>query len=214
MYSCVASALSVIDCVTNAPTSVAEIHTAVPAATATASVAPRCPKRSAAQINAGNTMYVSGSSADSAIALSATTATITSTPSQALRPHHISECGCTQARASGMITSEPDASARNQLRQNLANSEASTVPPAREESVATVAVIAPPAAIATSIAPTSSSRSSAARDPSSRRSNNAITRMSAMLPAVIASALGSDCAGSARARSPMSTPGHQRRPAR
>jgi hypothetical protein len=52
----VVSALSVIDCITNAPTSFAVIPTAIPAATATASVAPRWPKRKAAQISAGKTM--------------------------------------------------------------------------------------------------------------------------------------------------------------
>ena len=87
-------------------------------------------------------MYVSGSSADSAIALSATTAPSTSTPSQAPRPGDHSGRGWAQARASGMITSEPDASARNQLRQNVGISEDSTVPPARSEIVATVAVTA------------------------------------------------------------------------
>ena len=35
-----------------------------------------------------------------------------------------------------------------------------------------------------------------------------------MLPAVIPSALAGACIGSASARSPMSTPGHQRSPAR
>ena len=49
-----------------------------------------------------------------------------------------------------MTTSEPDASARNQLRQNGRTSEASTTSPRRSESVATVAVVAAPAAIATS----------------------------------------------------------------
>jgi len=159
-------------------------------------------------------MYVSGRSRDTAIALSATTAAITSAPSQAPRPRHARGRGCAQARASGMTTSAPDASAKNQLRQNVGISEDSTTPPTRRESIATVAVIAAPAAIATSIPPTCSSRSSAPRGPSSRRNSTAMTRMSAMFPAVIPSALASGWTGSAKARSPMSRPGHQRSPAR
>ena len=50
------SALSVIEWLTNAPISLAVSPTVIPAATATASVAPRSPKRSAAPISAGNTM--------------------------------------------------------------------------------------------------------------------------------------------------------------
>jgi len=113
-----------------------------------------------------------------------------------------------------MITSEPDASARNQLRQNVGSSEDATMPPAREDSVATVAVIAAPAAIATSIPPTCWSRSSAPRRPRSRHSSTAMTRMSAMLPAVIPSAVPSGCEVSAKAMSPMSRPGSHRSPAR
>jgi hypothetical protein len=81
-----------------------------------------------------------------------------------------------------MITSAPDASARNQLRQNVGSSEASTTPPARTDSTATVAVITAPATIATSNPPTCSTRSSAPRGPSSSRSNTAMTSMSAMFP--------------------------------
>jgi hypothetical protein len=113
-----------------------------------------------------------------------------------------------------MMISAPDASARNQLRQNVGISEDSITPPARKDNIAAVAVIAAPAAMAMSIPATCSSRSSAPRGPSSNRNSTAMTRMSAMFPAVIPSALPSGCAGSANATSPTSTPGHQRSPAR
>ena len=86
---------------------------------------------------------------------------MSSAPCQMSRRDHSSEPGCAQARASGTTTSEPDASARNQLRQKVGTSELPMTPPARSETIATVAVIAAPAAIATSMPPTRSSRSRA-----------------------------------------------------
>ena len=78
----------------------------------------------------------------------------------------------------------------------------------------TTALIAVAGAIATSIQPICSRRSSWARRPIRRRSRIVATSASARFAAVTAIAV---CTGerlSAESRSPMTTPGHQRRPPR
>ena len=149
--------LSVIDCSTNGPTWRAVSQTASPAATVTASVAPCWPNRSAPHISAGNTMYVSGWLLDSAMALSATTAPIISAPSHLPLPLHAGDGACTHAKTNGMMTSEPEASLRNQLRQKVQVSDDPIAPPARTDTRAKVEVIAAPAAMATNIPPICSS---------------------------------------------------------
>src|SRR5215213_11347484 len=126
-------------CLENAPTSWAVTPIAIPAVIAIASVAPEGPSRNAAQISAGKTAYLIGSSVENTAMLRATTPATTAAPSQVdTRRQAATGCG-THASIRGRTTSPPDVSPSHHVRQNLVASAASTTPPATIETVPRVA---------------------------------------------------------------------------
>src|SRR5262249_56946747 len=119
MWGGVVGALWVIDCSTKGPTLCAVPPTAIPAATATASVAPCWPNRKAAQISAGKTKYANGLLFESASTLRPTTAAIIAAASIGDRVPQTGDGKCAQTRISGRTTSAPDASPIQMVRQML-----------------------------------------------------------------------------------------------
>ena len=221
MYSCVLRALWVIECRTKGPTLFAVSHTAMPAAKNTASVAPRWPKRNAAQIRAGNTRYETGRGLDRAIALRPTTAVTIAAASNTrlgfsrarLGLHSVGQA-CAHTRIKGSTTSAPVESPIQIVRQILATSPVWMVPSTSSVMDPTVALIAVAAAIAISIRPIWSRRSKPALRPTRRQSRTVATVASARLAAVIRSSVSIGEPPSLASRSPITTPGHQRRPPR
>ena len=207
-------------CSAKGPTSWAVSPIATPAVIAIDSVAPGGPSRKAAQISAGKTAYLIGSSVENARTLSAVTPAITAAPSQVRMRRQAPTGSRAHASIRGRTTSPPELSASHQVRQNSAAPDSSTTPPATIETVPTVALIAVATPMATSMPPTCSTRSIAAFGPMSRRSNSAPTTISAMLPACwpsrlpMGNALSSSNSSPLTTNSARSTPGHQRRPHR
>ena len=187
----------------------------MPAAIATATVAPGGPKRSAAQMSPGKTMYVRGCSAASATTLSPATVASISPPSTTQRFRTENARGFAHAIASGITTRPPETPPSHQLRQNAPISGGWMTSPIVRESIATLALMASPTATATPTAATCSRRFIRARGPMRRRRMTAATIALAKFPAVSASATPSGSwANSLERRSPSRTPGHHRSPPR
>src|SRR4029450_5022935 len=149
-------------CSATGPRSLAVSPIATPAVIAIDSVAPGAPNRKAAQISAGNTAYLTGSSVENTTKLSAVTPTIIAVPSQVRMRRQAPSGSFAQASISGRTTNPPDVSASHQVRQNSAAPEALTTPPAIMEMVPAVALIAVATPTATSMPRTCSTRASAA----------------------------------------------------
>src|SRR3954463_11868386 len=115
---------------------------ATPAVIATDSVAPGGRSRKAAQISAGNTVYLIGSCVENATTLSAVTLAATAAPSQVRMRCQMSMGRGAHASISGTTPSPPEVSASNHVRQTSAAPEPSTTPPATIEAVPAVALIA------------------------------------------------------------------------
>src|SRR4051794_9326941 len=106
------------------------------------SVAPGGPSRNAAQISAGKTAYLIGSSVENTAKLRATTPAITAAPSHVETRRQAATGCCAHASISGSTTSPPEVSPSHHVRQKFVASEASTTPPASIEIVPTVALMA------------------------------------------------------------------------
>src|SRR3954454_8453592 len=115
-----------------------------------ASVAPRRPKRTAAQPKAGNTRYANGVALRNAISLIPATAisiNIASTTRAGVQPRAHRPY---QASASGITINAPAASPSHHVRATSGSSLLLITSPANSDSGPTVALIAVPAAIAPS----------------------------------------------------------------
>src|SRR5687768_2864454 len=124
------------------PSSWAVTPIATPAVTAMDSVAPGGPNLKAAQISAGKTVYLIGSSVENAMTLSAMTPAITAAPSHVRMRRQAPTGSGAHASIIGTTIRAPDVSASHQVRQNPAAAGSSTTPPATMEIVPAVALIA------------------------------------------------------------------------
>src|SRR5512144_1371299 len=114
------------------------------------SVAPGGPSRNAAQISAGNTVYLIGSCVENATMLSTVTAAITAAPSQVRIRRHAPIGSCAHASINGTTTRPPEVSPSHQVRQKSTASDAAMTPPATIDPVPAVALIAVATPTATS----------------------------------------------------------------
>ena len=194
MNSCVVITMWEIESNTNGPTFCEAFHTVKPTVIATASVAPRWPKRSAAQIRAGKTTYMMGRLELLASSLPAITRTSRIAASGTRPLSQPRGGGWCQAIASGTRTSVPVRSPNHQVRHTVASAGVSITPPASCASEPIVALTAVPAANAASMRTIPRMVSSGEPLGTSRRSRIVATRTSSRFPPVWASAVPSGSA--------------------
>jgi hypothetical protein len=180
--SCVDSRLSVIDSRTKGPALWAVFQTVRPETITSAVDAPRGPKRSAAQISTGKTMY--GTSRWEGSSASSTSAVSIAAPSISSRRRSGANARLAQVSSSGVTTSAPQKSDSHHVRQTSPSSPAEMTFPKRSESGPKHALIRVPAAHAATSARTSPTRSIAGRRPASRRRRTAPTTTSSVFPTV------------------------------
>jgi hypothetical protein len=188
MNSCVVTTMCEIESQTNGPTFCDAFQTVKPTAIATDSVAPRWPKRSAAQISGGKTMYMTGRLVPLASSLLATIVASRSAASTRRRWSQPGGGRCCHAIASGTITSAAERSPSHQVRHTVTSAPPSITLPSSCASVPIVALSTVPAASATSIRMIPSIVSSGEPNGTSRRSRITATTTSSTFPHVWASA--------------------------
>ncbi len=210
MKSWVASRLSVIESRTNGPSFSAVIQTVIEHTTRIAVAAPRGPNRIAAHSRTGNTMY--GTSRCGGRMASATRSAMTTAPSMIWRRPRPFVPMLAQVRITGARTSAPAASPSVQVRNTRPSSSGGITSPARSASGPNAALISAPTSAAATNASTSATRSSDARPSVSRRSSRTAAMIATVFPTVWARTVPSGVEKSASSRSPITIPGHSRRP--
>src|SRR3954466_13409698 len=123
----------------NGPSEFLVFQIATPVTSASATVAPRCPKRRPAQIKPGKARYSSAFGEEKASAVSTPVVASIKT-SSAARARESRLRGRDHARASGTTTRAPQASPSHHVRHTAQNASGLTTPPTRDASVPTVAL--------------------------------------------------------------------------
>src|SRR6266480_7370914 len=131
--------LCVIEWKWNGPSAFLTLQIATPVTSASARVAPRCPKRRPAQIRPGKARYSSAFGVEKASAVSVLVVASIKT-SSAVRACESLLRGRDQARANGTTTRAPQASPSHHVRHTVQNASELTTPPTRDASVPTVAL--------------------------------------------------------------------------
>src|SRR6476469_4624662 len=131
--------LCVIEWKWNGPSTFLTLQIATPVTSASATVAPRCPKLRLPPAEPGKARYSSAFGLENATAVSAPVVASIRT-SSALRARDSLLRGRDQARANGTTTRAPQASPSHHVRHTVQNASELTTPPTREASVPTVAL--------------------------------------------------------------------------